>query len=189
MSRSFLLLMLISPIAVSKVYKPCELAQLLYQKLSFKYGVREFFNDKPDTIPILVCIAAYHHFNSSSIRETSDGTLHQGIFGIVSHEPNSRAYDFQDDNIDDDLEYFIEEVLHEVQSDCDCKKLVRNELIFNFYKNLCESFTFSHEEYCYLNDYVFGNFPVFIPDDKNLLFNCHQNPNENGRRQKCLPRY
>ncbi|KAF6217228.1 hypothetical protein GE061_001582 [Apolygus lucorum] len=182
--RTFLLNALVFSVVDTKVFEPCELAQHMYTKLSTKYGFSEFMNKRPETIPTLVCIAAYHNFNSTLLVTTDDHKAHQGIFGIVPKR-YSLMENFLDDNIDDDLEYFIEEVLYEVRSG----ELIRNDIIFNFYRTLCQRFTYSHEEYCHLNEYVFGNYAVLIPDDKELLFKCYQNPQEKGKRKRCLPRY
>uniref|UniRef100_A0A0K8SS60 Uncharacterized protein n=2 Tax=Lygus hesperus TaxID=30085 RepID=A0A0K8SS60_LYGHE len=183
-SRFFLLHALLLSVVYTKVFQPCELAQHIYAKLSAKYGFSEFMSKRTETIPVLVCIAAYHNFNSTLLVTTDDHKAYQGIFGIVPKR-FSLMENFLDDNIDDDLEYFIEEVLYEIRSG----EMIRNEIIFNFYRSLCQRFTYSHEEYCHLNEYVFGNFAVLIPDDKELLFKCYQNPKENGKRKRCLPRY
>uniref|UniRef100_A0A0A9YUZ3 Tyrosinase n=1 Tax=Lygus hesperus TaxID=30085 RepID=A0A0A9YUZ3_LYGHE len=172
-----------SSMVQGKILTPCGLANDLYHHLTAKYGIHEFMNYNQETIGLMVCIAAYHDFNTSNLVLTDDGNRREGIFGLVAHVNETDKFNFTDDCIKDDTEYFIEKVLYVPQ---DNKNLVKNSFVRDFYEDLCDKFMASHEVYCHLSEYVFGNFPVWIPNDKSLLYGkCYQTPGGNGKPRRC----
>ncbi|KAF6200540.1 hypothetical protein GE061_004983 [Apolygus lucorum] len=167
-----------------KVFTPCELAFDLYHHLTAKYGINEFMNYNQETIGLMVCIAAYHDLNTSNLVMTDDGNRREGIFGLVPRVNETEKLNFTDDCIKDDIEYFVEKVLYVPQGST--KNLVKNSFVRDFYEDLCDKFISSHEIYCHLSDYVLGNFPVWIPNDKNLLYGkCYQTPGGKGNPRRC----
>lgn len=136
-----------------------------------------------------VCIGGYHKFNSSSIIVTEDGLRREGIFGLIS--PNqtkdnslsankSAVPDLTDDVIKDDVEFLVEKVLYVWQN----KKLVRNNIVYGFYEDLCDRFSAGIEIFCRITDYVVGNVPILIPQDDQLLYGkCYQPPGGQGKRR------
>lgn len=164
--------------ALSTIYSPCTLARQIYK--IFIDQNSKFNPSVLDDIPLLVCIAGYHRFDSKFTYTTPNGVKHVGPFGISSSlAPNS-------DILEDHLSLFVKNVLY-IGAE-------RNSAARNFYESLCHVPILAKEIKCHLDDYVFGNYAVIVPKYTGYLYNYYQQPNSyfvpvQRTPKKSLPQY
>ncbi|BET01494.1 unnamed protein product [Nesidiocoris tenuis] len=159
-----------------KIYKPCELAQEAYKIFITSRGARA--DEDPnlraltqylDDIPLIVCIAGYHNFNTSNEYSLGDGHYREGLFGIVRHAGagSKKRNRFLDDDISND----IFELIHVLYVGS-----YSNNVTHKFYASACHQPSRASYVYCYLNEYVFGSYPVLVPNNPDFLVSLYQNP-------------
>ncbi|KAF6210481.1 hypothetical protein GE061_013587 [Apolygus lucorum] len=110
-SRLIFVLFLIVVSCRGKVFEPCELAKL------FKYEYNEPLTKYlGSNLPFAMCVAGYHHYDTSYRRQHPNGTVAYGIFGLTE-SPNgpdrctNSRYDATDDQLEDDFKCFTKTVL------------------------------------------------------------------------------
>uniref|UniRef100_A0A0K8TIY9 Uncharacterized protein n=1 Tax=Lygus hesperus TaxID=30085 RepID=A0A0K8TIY9_LYGHE len=160
-----------------KVYDPCELAKELYNiAVSYDGKLRLNSREVVDHVPLLVCIAGYHQYdtNFSSYRISKNNGEYRGIFGLPSIDPPSG-------NATLDLELQLCKFENDFLR-IDEKYGQNDRTNYRFFRHICDPrrrFVYAINCYPSLNHYVWSKFKVPVPTKPNMLFGPHPDRPDN----------
>uniref|UniRef100_A0A0A9WDT8 Sperm acrosome-associated protein 5 n=1 Tax=Lygus hesperus TaxID=30085 RepID=A0A0A9WDT8_LYGHE len=156
---SFVLIGVLGLHCDAKIYEPCELAKELYLEMT------EMNRDHlVEDIPLLVCIAGYHDYDSDFQSYRIDKDIKREYFGIFGQSKPHLA----GRNLEMQLDSFKKDIF-------DLNKFSKSPMIYRFFKHICSG-QYVKSIMCNvrLNHHVWSKFQVPVPKAPKMLYGPRQ---------------